>query len=156
MLDCSAVDTKKCTKCSETKAVSEFNRDAQARDGLRAWCRECSNTAQREREALSKAADPDYYRDKWALKAARAAGMPLEEFTERRSKPCDICNTAGDPLSPYKGHGTDILGWICRKCNRALGLFEHDPDCLDRALRMLRGHRGQQIGGAHSSASGSS
>ncbi len=35
--------TKDCSKCFETKPVTEFHKDAQAKDGLRTYCRICTN-----------------------------------------------------------------------------------------------------------------
>lgn len=36
-------NTKRCTKCSETKPVSDFPKDCQKRDGLGSQCRICKN-----------------------------------------------------------------------------------------------------------------
>lgn len=35
------VTTKRCTKCSETKPVSEFGKQKVRKDGLNPWCRAC-------------------------------------------------------------------------------------------------------------------
>ena len=39
---------KACTKCKETKALTEFNRRAKADDGLQTWCRACTTEASRD------------------------------------------------------------------------------------------------------------
>ena len=40
--------TKRCSKCGETKPVSEFSRHRKAPDGLNWLCRECHNAYKRE------------------------------------------------------------------------------------------------------------
>jgi len=35
------MDTKQCTKCKETKSVSEFSRDRYSPSGLTSWCKAC-------------------------------------------------------------------------------------------------------------------
>ena len=40
--------TKRCSKCGETKPVSEFSRYRRAPDGLKWRCKECHNAYQRE------------------------------------------------------------------------------------------------------------
>lgn len=36
---------KTCTKCGESKPLSEFNKNSRTRDGLRSWCRACVSIA---------------------------------------------------------------------------------------------------------------
>ena len=33
--------TKRCSKCGEIKTLSEFGKNAAAKDGLQSWCRQC-------------------------------------------------------------------------------------------------------------------
>jgi len=42
-------DTKRCTRCGEFKALSEYHRDRTRADGLRSACKPCSNAALRAR-----------------------------------------------------------------------------------------------------------
>ena len=46
--------SKTCTKCGETKAVSEFNKAAKSHDGLNSACRICRNAAMADYEAANK------------------------------------------------------------------------------------------------------
>lgn len=39
---------KMCVRCEASKPVSEFNRQASAKDGLKSWCRSCSSQYRRE------------------------------------------------------------------------------------------------------------
>lgn len=36
------METKTCSKCNESKPVSEFGRNRRKKDGLQVWCRACS------------------------------------------------------------------------------------------------------------------
>ena len=46
------MQTKTCTKCKETKPVSEFNKNRRTKDGLMGWCKPCtSEEGRRYREA---------------------------------------------------------------------------------------------------------
>lgn len=36
--------TKICTKCKETKDISEFHKKSKAKDGLQPRCKSCTNT----------------------------------------------------------------------------------------------------------------
>lgn len=54
------MDTKKCYKCSQTKDVSEFNKNKRRPDGLQTKCRECSKAGFKEHYQ----SNDQYYRDK--------------------------------------------------------------------------------------------
>jgi hypothetical protein len=40
--DLPALAEKRCTKCGQTKPLSEFHRDPKTRDRLRGWCKDCA------------------------------------------------------------------------------------------------------------------
>lgn len=42
------VRTKRCPQCEQTKTISSFGRNRQAKDGLHYYCKECA--AQRQRQ----------------------------------------------------------------------------------------------------------
>jgi hypothetical protein len=43
-----AVETKRCTKCGEGKALSEFGKNRRNKDGLQYSCKECHNVARKQ------------------------------------------------------------------------------------------------------------
>lgn len=47
--------TKQCSKCGETKPLSEFHRDRTNRDGRHSWCAVCMRTLVNERQAVRRA-----------------------------------------------------------------------------------------------------
>lgn len=46
---------KTCTKCKVEKELNEFGRDKHKKDGLKPWCRQCKNEAQRAKRAKESA-----------------------------------------------------------------------------------------------------
>lgn len=51
-----ACDMKRCSKCGETKPLSDFYKDKKASDGHQSWCKHCAHVdnAQRARKALAE------------------------------------------------------------------------------------------------------
>jgi len=39
---------KKCTKCGETKSLSEFGKHSASKDGINPWCKKCVNASSRK------------------------------------------------------------------------------------------------------------
>jgi hypothetical protein len=126
------METKECTKCHKRKPVAEFGKDSGKADGLKSNCKTCVKEA-------AKPESLETMRARELRKSARAAGMSLEDYLAHRAKPCAICDESGDALSPYSGNSETVLGWICRKCNRGLGNFGHDPERVRRALALYGG-----------------
>lgn len=50
----SAALTKPCTKCGEVKALEEFNRRADSKDGHRSTCKSCESAHNREKYAANR------------------------------------------------------------------------------------------------------
>ena len=75
---------KKCARCLEIKATSEFNRRARSLDGLHSYCRDCSK---------------QHYKDNIARHSANVAKRNKEERARQRawiveykeSNPCTDC-----------------------------------------------------------------
>jgi hypothetical protein len=85
------------------------------------------------RRAL-QAKDPEKYR----LLRRKWAGWP--EPTRPCPETCEICGKppAGLALNLDHDHLTkSFRGWLCGNCNRALGLFNDDPQLLRKAVRYL-------------------
>lgn len=62
-------DYKTCSKCSETKPLTDFNRRQRAKDGRRSDCRECQRQLNRAIAREAYWADPEKYRQRsseWA------------------------------------------------------------------------------------------
>lgn len=53
-------------------------------------------------------------------------------------KQCESCGRGGERLCLDHCHLTGLFrGWICHKCNTALGLLEDSPEGVSRLLRYI-------------------
>lgn len=136
--------TKRCSRCRETKPVSDFFRQG---DGYQAYCRPCKYEIQREWRK-SKAG--------LAYNAVRrASGEHRRDHLKRRYKideaeyqrlftvaggMCEICKTpATGILYVDHCHETNaIRGLLCQHCNTLLGFARDDLTVLGRAIRYLK------------------
>lgn len=128
---------KKCSKCGEHKAVSEFYKDKTKADGLRCSCKGCQGAHQKKAYATIKGRN---------LK--RLYGITLEEYEAMLLKQggvCAICGLTerveGRALAVDHCHATGaVRGLLCSACNIALGKFEDDTERLRKAITYLGGN----------------
>jgi hypothetical protein len=76
--------------------------------------------------------------EKLALERVEKAGRPRPEV-------CEICNQPGDSkvgIHWDHDHATGAFrGWLCGKCNRALGLVGENPELLRALADYLEHHK---------------
>lgn len=79
----------------------------------------------------------------------RIYGITAEEYKnliQTQNNKCLCCEEAfNDELSPHLDHNHKtgkIRGVLCHKCNTGLGLFDENPDKLNKAIEYLRKHNG--------------
>ena len=67
-------DMKRCSKCGETRPISDFYKDKKATDGHQSWCKLCISrkSAERARKALAE------------KRAQKTASQPVEPETPKR------------------------------------------------------------------------
>lgn len=118
---------KKCSKCKQYLPLEDFGKSSGG-NYLRPECLPCNNELKRVRKALKKEhGDP-----------------PLDHR-------CPICLKDEHGVEGYGGnagpwvidhdHTTGAFrGWLCHKCNRALGGFEDDISTLAAAIIYLGGY----------------
>jgi hypothetical protein len=81
--------------------------------------------------------------NRWYQMTKTAPNITLEEviaFEEKFTGHCDICSTkiAGRARHADHCHETGKLrGWLCSRCNQALGLLRDDPEILRKAIQYL-------------------
>ena len=142
---------KRCTKCGETKPLSEFYVHTKSKDCLRTDCKECNNTRKRAWELkdgvdVRKAKRKAYYEaNKTEIikqKSARHRENPgkrrdyvlrakysitLAEYNSMlttQNGACKICkgDNNGEALLVDHDHLTGVVrGLLCGHCNIALG-----------------------------------
>jgi hypothetical protein len=135
-----------CTRCGESKPLSEFYPHATTARGYQYWCKDCCALGRRERANVPQ--DPSLTR-RYALKSAY--GISPEEYDamyERQEGCCAICGDFKEPWEPGKGvkgrsqflvvdhhHGTSrVRGLLCTRCNVGIGQFRDDPVIMQAAI----------------------
>ncbi|KKM85681.1 hypothetical protein LCGC14_1286630 [marine sediment metagenome] len=158
---------KTCSKCKEEKNESEFGKDANAKDGLCYYCKDCHNKRNRDWMKKNSSHYRKYSRDwanknrfKQSLKKARyvakqnghVACLATEEhIKEAFDGKCTICGTpeieCNRKLHMDHDHETGIFrGWLCGHCNKALGLFKDSDEILMSAALYLENHETKNEG----------
>jgi hypothetical protein len=154
---------KVCTKCGETKPLSEFYKASTTRDGLRGDCKTCfkrraANWYQENRDHViarvkkwqaenpdrvaatrqRRIRDPRRDRDQHLR---RTFGLSLDDYEvllEAQVGACAICRRkplAGTSLHVDHDHNTGhVRGLLCFRCNGGLGQFDESIESLAVAL----------------------
>lgn len=124
---------KTCSKCGETKPLTEFHRESKNTDGRRADCKECRNEYSREYHA--NYVQTDRYRKSRkkykrrhpnrikARNAVTHAVHHTEELPPASSEDCTRCG--GDAVEYHHHNGYSEEHWldvvpVCKKCHGAL------------------------------------
>ncbi len=159
----SAAPTKRCTKCLETKPVTDFPwRKDKATPNWHSWCRDCVAAYNRQRYLLQQAQRQEYSRNWYAdmradparfLRyslglAATRLGLDVDivaQHFESHHGSCDICggqNVKGRTrLTIDHDHESGAFrGLLCSNCNTAIGLLRDNPKLAVAAASYLAGH----------------
>jgi hypothetical protein len=118
---------KVCVKCQQTLPLSLFGKNSGA-NHLRSECRKCANDMSRSRYQL---------RQKFQ-KPPENHVCPICESNKDQCKGQGNAKNGSWVLDhDHKTH--EFRGWLCHKCNRALGGFNDDPEYLLKAIKYLKG-----------------
>ncbi len=133
-----------CTKCGETKPISDFYKESGIARGYRYACKEC------ESPRFKKYVDKPGIREKRnktrrAWNRARLYNFPAELYELRlqeQGNTCAICgtNTPGGKGEFHADHDHETnqpRGVLCHNCNVALGNFQDNPEILRAAIEYL-------------------
>src|ERR1035437_8553174 len=129
--------TKHCSRCKETKDLSEFGRDKNCKDGLRFYCKLCHNTYTRAHyianhtqvratsirwyKANSKRVRNHNLISKYGINL-----MQYNQMLKQQNECCAICkkhkSNFKQALSVDHSHKTgQVRALLCHSCNRILG-----------------------------------
>ncbi len=150
--------TLTCTKCKDTKPVSEFHKARNRKSGYHTWCKLCVSIDSKRRYI----AGPEDFAEatrRWAHKNRFTAslvnsrssvrksghvpcGATVEELRASFTGKCVICGVPelelNRKLCMDHDHKTgEFRGWLCQKCNRAIGLLGDSEELLINALHHL-------------------
>lgn len=134
---------KQCTVCKETKELDQFYNVKSTKDGKGYRCKECDNKARQKWSANNPERSHLSQRQR---NLKHRFGVDLEWYEKQFKKQnysCAICQTktnktVGDRqfwnFSVDHCHDSGkIRGILCNNCNRALGLFQDNPELLKKA-----------------------
>ena len=77
------------------------------------------------------------YRNKWRLEnREKRAG-------KKRPEVCEICEENGKIVFDHNHNTGKFRGWICGKCNVAIGMVSEDTDKLFRIIKYLESRNGR-------------
>lgn len=147
---------KICKRCNISRPLIQFDPHKTAKDGLRGYCKPCRNAAQslyyQKHKLERRSYDQAYYRrnpDKWRDEQLRRKfGITIENYRiilDQQDGKCLIClrSAADFPgqrwLAVDHCHATgQIRGILCHSCNRAVGLFQDNPDLMIKAAQYVQ------------------
>jgi hypothetical protein len=96
-----SITSKQCTKCEETKPLSNFSKQSAAKDGYRSYCKKCAkayNKARQQKLASRDESEIDYPADKRCSDCKQT--KPADKFSKNK-------------------YQKDGLHNVCCKCNLA-------------------------------------
>ena len=141
------IQVKKCSSCGEVKEYSCYrSRGGEMKHLLKSKCNSCLYKEHKKwaEENLDKVYE---YRKKdgWTLakRCSRRNITPDELFSkyEEQEKCCAICKKEimiSDSAIDHNHETMDFRGILCKKCNRALGMFMDSEKILKNAILYLQ------------------
>jgi recombination endonuclease VII len=127
------VINKRCPDCDEEKALDDFPRNKNYKDGRHPYCKPCHNARGREtRDRLYGGSRHYHLKRRYGISAARA-----DELVFERGGKCAICGERS-PDHVDHDHETGLVhGMLCLPCNTGLGHFNDDIAVLQKAIHYL-------------------
>jgi len=122
--------TKQCIDCKEEVSLKNFGVDRYKVGGEVTLRNQCNSCTQKQAKLLSK--------------------LKKENIKPDKNYKCPICSDNYDTIKVKSGMKDWVLdhdhltgefrGWLCNKCNSALGWFKDDPKIISKALDYLKEH----------------
>jgi hypothetical protein len=128
---------KPCNTCGITKPISEFNKDRQAKTGIRAKCRECQRGEPKRRY---KYKNTHFSQEQYNIKLIEQDGVCAICGKEEEGK-----TNRGDNKKLAVDHNHkngQVRGLLCSRCNTAIGLLREDVTAIGAAIKYIIKHNG--------------
>lgn len=140
---------KGCTKCNMMKSVSLFRKNSSRKDGLQAYCVDCTKKMsklylEKNREKLRRKQYKINMQKYWPGLNKNEAHKEYVKLTKLQAHKCAICcgNSGVRRLHIDHDHNTGkVRGLLCGKCNRALGYLNDNKELLQKAIAYLENNR---------------
>lgn len=131
--------TKLCSTCKCEKPLTEFYKNKSMKDGLANWCISCAKDHRRKWRKSS----PDrvaYGQVNYRYKL-EDIGVTFDVWYRRSKGPCDICGKVHPQGRLHVDHchtTGKVRGFLCSRCNTAIGLLKENVDVMKKALYYVR------------------
>jgi Mg2+ and Co2+ transporter CorA len=124
-------NTKKCTKCKETRSIFDFHLAHSTNSGLSSWCKYCTTTKDkgykrrsgRNQHYYDKTKHRTTYRQRYranhpdAAKAQRVISY-LRSNEVLVPQPCERCGSAENIEAHHEDYSKILeVTWLCRACH---------------------------------------
>lgn len=142
------IKKKRCSKCGETKPLSEFHLHRGMKDGRYCWCKACRSVAMRK----ARTEYPDSVRVVNLKSRYKLTPDDYEDLLCRCNARCEICGMTASEHKKKTGrflavdhdHQTGaVRGILCGWCNMELGKMETNPKLMTKeaAVYLLEYYR---------------
>ncbi len=122
---------KFCPRCDTEKPIEDWGRNASRPDGFNSWCKACTSNYHSARNNTPEGKlrkRRSYLKKKYGL---TPADIPDE---------CELCGSP-DRICVDHDHVTgEVRGFLCHKCNCALGQVNDDVKILGLLIEYLEKH----------------
>jgi hypothetical protein len=145
---------KECTRCHQTKSLSEFTFDKAAGKAGRhkSWCKRCAADHKRAKDREN----PEKARAYVLMYHYGITPERYESMLEAQGGACAVCHQPERQIDTRYGAllklavdhnhaccpgkktcGKCLRGLVCKRCNQTLGLVEDDPELLSSMVKYL-------------------
>lgn len=131
---------KLCTKCGETKPLSDFHKGTGRKDGHASHCKVCSNERARQwnkNNPERKAYFRDRDNDKRTADRYNLSAQELKDLRYAAAGRCAICKRELRLVVDHDHETGRVRGMLCRRCNLGIGHLDDNPVTLIAALAYL-------------------
>lgn len=134
-----------CSTCKEYKDCSLFSKKTASKRGYNSRCKSCHNEYSRTKWYPKHQQQQILASNKWKEEnklrvKATQYGLDIkevEEFLVKADGKCQICEKPSNLCLDHCHTSGKIRGFLCSKCNCALGFFYDDPEVMNKAVKYL-------------------
>jgi hypothetical protein len=129
---------RKCPDCGLIKALDDFPRNKNSKDGRATYCKPCHNARGQETRLRLYGGGRHYHlKRRYGLSAEE-----VEAWIESQGGLCLICEEQPAEHVDHDHVTGKVRGLLCFGCNGGLGQFRDRVDIMRNAIEYLEGHSG--------------
>lgn len=115
-----------CKKCDSVKPLNVFVDNKAGKHGKGYTCKECKKP----------------YIKAYALNRKYGLSIEQAQAMQAAQNGCGICQSTEDLVIDHDHQTGALRKLLCRRCNRAIGLFKDDVGLLQSCVEYLKSHQG--------------